>query len=115
LGRGEFDRRGGDRREHLRNCAARARQCAKAFGFDIDPKRVARARENVERNKVSELVTIEQKDIFTLDLSPASVVTLYLLPSLNNRLVPQLESSRRGRASYRTTTASPAPCPWSTS
>jgi hypothetical protein len=64
---------------------------ARAIGFDIDPKRVEEARANVRKNKVEDLVSIEQKDIFTLDLTPASVVTLYLLPSLNNRLVPQLE------------------------
>ena len=53
----------------------------KAVGFDIDPKRVKEAQENVKKNGVEDLVTIEQKDIFTLDLSPANVVTLYLLPS----------------------------------
>lgn len=68
----------------------------KAFGFDIDPKRVAEARENVRSNGVEDLVTIEQKDIFTLDLSPASVVTLYLLPELNVRLIPQLEKLKPG-------------------
>lgn len=68
----------------------------KAFGFDIDPDRVAEARANVRKNGVEELVTIEQKDIFTLDLSPASVVTLYLLPELNVRLIPQLDKLKRG-------------------
>jgi predicted RNA methylase len=69
---------------------------ARAYGFDIDPARVAEARENVKANKVEDLVTIEQKDIFTLDLSPASVVTLYLLPELNVRLIPQLEALKPG-------------------
>jgi SAM-dependent methyltransferase len=69
---------------------------ARAYGFDIDPKRVAEARANVEKNGVGELVTIEQKDIFQLDLSPASVVTLYLLPSLNKRLLPQLQKLKAG-------------------
>jgi hypothetical protein len=68
----------------------------KAFGFDVDPERVAEARENVRKNGVEDLVTIEQKDIFTLDLSPASVVTLYLLPELNVRLIPQLEKLKPG-------------------
>jgi len=68
----------------------------KAFGFDVDPDRIAEARENVRKNGVEDLVTIEQKDIFTLDLSPASVVTLYLLPELNVRLIPQLEKLKRG-------------------
>ena len=68
----------------------------KAVGYDIDPKRVAESKENVKRNKVDHLVTIEQKDIFTVDLSPASVVTLYLLPELNVRLIPQLEKLKPG-------------------
>ena len=38
----------------------------------------------------------EQRDIFTLDLSPASVVTLYLLPGLNEKLLPQLRRLRPG-------------------
>lgn len=68
----------------------------KAMGFDIDPKRIAEAKENVEKNKVGKLVTIEQKDIFELDLSKANVITLYLLPSLNVKLIPQLEKLKPG-------------------
>jgi hypothetical protein len=75
---------------------AAKRYGARAYGFDVDPARVAEARENVKANKVEDLVTIEQKDIFTLDLSPASVVTLYLLPELNVRLIPQLEALKSG-------------------
>lgn len=75
---------------------AAKRYGVKAWGFDVDPKRIAEARENVRKNGVEDLVTIEQKDIFTLDLSPATVVTLYLLPSLNVRLIPQLERLRHG-------------------
>jgi tRNA G37 N-methylase Trm5 len=68
----------------------------KAYGFDIDPERVAESKENVRKNKVEHLVTIEEKDIFTLDLSKADVVTLYLLPSLNVKLIPQLEKLKPG-------------------
>lgn len=68
----------------------------KAVGFDIDPRRVAESRENVKKNNVEDLVRIEQKDIFTLDLSKANVVTLYLLPSLNVKLIPQLEKLKPG-------------------
>lgn len=75
---------------------AAKRYGTKAFGFDIDPERVAEAKANVKAAKVEHLVTIEQKDIFTLDLSPASVVTLYLLPKLNVRLIPQLEKLKPG-------------------
>ena len=75
---------------------AARRYGARAVGFDIDPVRVAEARANVRENGVEQLVTIEQKDIFTLDLSPASVVTLYLLPSLNVQLIPQLQRMKPG-------------------
>ncbi|MEW6302201.1 MAG: methyltransferase domain-containing protein [Verrucomicrobiota bacterium] len=68
----------------------------KAIGFDIDPQRVKEARENVRTNKVEHLVTIKQADIFTLDLTEASVITLYLLPELNVRLMPQLEKLKPG-------------------
>jgi predicted RNA methylase len=68
----------------------------KAWGFDIDPVRVKESLENVKENKVEDLVTIEQKDIFTLDLSKANVITLYLLPSLNVKLIPQLEKLKPG-------------------
>jgi len=68
----------------------------KAVGYDIDPNRVIESRENVKLNKVSNLVKIEQKDIFTLDLSKANVITLYLLPRLNVQLIPQLEQLKPG-------------------
>jgi protein-L-isoaspartate O-methyltransferase len=75
---------------------AAKRYGARAIGFDIDPVRVAEAKKNVEKNKLGHLVSIEQKDIFTLDLSSANVVTLYLLPKLNDRLLPQLEKLAPG-------------------
>jgi len=68
----------------------------KAVGYDIDPKRVKESLENVAKNDVGHLVTIEQKDIFTLDLSNADVITLYLLPSLNVKLIPQLKKLKAG-------------------
>jgi SAM-dependent methyltransferase len=75
---------------------AAAKKGAKATGFDIDPKRVAEAKANVKKNKVEKSAQIFEKDIFTLDLSKANVVTLYLLPSLNVKLIPQLEKLKPG-------------------
>ncbi|MHC4132944.1 MAG: SAM-dependent methyltransferase [Planctomycetota bacterium] len=75
---------------------AAKRYGVKAFGFDINPKRVRESLENVRKNNVRHLVTIKQEDIFTLDLREANVVTLYLLPSLNVKLMPQLEKLRPG-------------------
>jgi len=68
----------------------------KAVGFDINPVRVRESLENVKENHVENLVTIRQDDIFTLDLSEASVITLYLLPSLNVKLMPQLAKCKPG-------------------
>ena len=63
----------------------------KARGFDIDPQRVKDSIANVREHGVQRLVTIENRDLFTLDLSQGpTVVTLYLLPRLNARLLPQL-------------------------
>ena len=68
----------------------------RALGYDIDPRRIADSQANIKKNGVGNLVTVEQKDIFTLDLRPASVVTLYLLPDLNVRLIPQLNKLKPG-------------------
>lgn len=77
-------------------CMAAKKFGCRAYGFDIDPKRIEEANKNVEKNGVGSLVTIEQQDIFKLDLSKATVVTLYLLPSLNVKLIPQLEKLAPG-------------------
>jgi len=68
----------------------------KGVGYDINPKRVRESLENVEKSGVGHLVRIEQEDIFTLDLSEANVITLYLLPKLNVKLIPQLEKLKPG-------------------
>jgi precorrin-6B methylase 2 len=75
---------------------AAKRYGCRAVGYDIDPERVKESLENVQKNNVGNLVKIEQKDIFTLDLSEANVITLYLLPSLNVKLFPQLEKLKPG-------------------
>jgi SAM-dependent methyltransferase len=63
---------------------------ARAVCIDIDPKRIAEANENVKKNAVGDRVRVQHQDLFTTDLSEASVVTLYLLPSLNLKLRPTL-------------------------
>jgi SAM-dependent methyltransferase len=75
---------------------AAKRYGCKAVGYDIDPVRVKESLQNVQKNNVGHLVSIEQKDIFTLDLSKANVITLYLLPRLNVKLFPQLEKLKPG-------------------
>ena len=51
---------------------------------------------NVKKNNIGHIVRIEQRDIFTLDLSEASVITLNLLPELNLKLITQLEMLKPG-------------------
>ncbi|HYV39215.1 MAG TPA: methyltransferase domain-containing protein [Gemmataceae bacterium] len=68
----------------------------KSFGWDINPERVKESLENVDKANVKNLVTIQLGDIFELDLSKADVITLYLLPSLNVKLIPQLEKLKPG-------------------
>jgi SAM-dependent methyltransferase len=76
--------------------AAAKKYGARGVGYDIDPRRVAEARANAKAAGVAHLVSIEEADIFTLDLSGASVITLYLFPDLNVRLIPQLEKLAPG-------------------
>jgi tRNA G37 N-methylase Trm5 len=76
--------------------AAAKRHGCRAVGCDIDPRRVEEARENVRSNKVEHLVEIRQEDLFRIDLSPASVITLYLTPGYNARLIPQLAKTGEG-------------------
>jgi SAM-dependent methyltransferase len=68
----------------------------RSWGFDIDPRRIRDSLDNVAKNKVGHLVTIKQEDIFDLDLSKADVITLYLLPRLNVKLIPQLDKLKPG-------------------
>jgi hypothetical protein len=75
--------------------AAREYGC-RAVGYELHAGRVRKSLENVAKNNVGHLAQIEQKDIFTLDLSKANVITLYLLPELNVRLIPQLEKLKPG-------------------
>jgi SAM-dependent methyltransferase len=66
---------------------------ARGIGIDIDPQRVSEANQNVQRSGVGDRVKILNQDLFTTDFSDASVVALYLLPSLNLRLRPTLWKS----------------------
>lgn len=68
---------------------------ARAVCVDIDPQRIAEARANVKRAGVEDKVDIRQGDLFEIDVSPATVVSLYLLESLNLRLRPKLQRELR--------------------
>ena len=62
----------------------------RAVGIDIDPQRIKEANENARKNRVTKLVTFKQENLFTTDFKDATVVTLYLLPELNKKLMPRL-------------------------
>jgi SAM-dependent methyltransferase len=68
----------------------------RGIGYEIDPVMVRESRKNAERNNVSDLVKIIQADIFTVDISDADVLPIYLLPEMNLRLVPQFETLKPG-------------------
>src|SRR3954452_18880130 len=68
---------------------------ARGIGVDIDPLRIEECRDNLKRAGVADRVAFHQTSLFDLDLSPASVVVLYLLPSLNIRLRPKLLAELR--------------------
>jgi SAM-dependent methyltransferase len=63
---------------------------ARGVGIELDPELVKQAREDAKNQGVSERVRFVQQDLFTADISEATVVTIYLLPSLNARLLPKL-------------------------
>lgn len=69
---------------------AAAQRGARGVGVDIDPERIANARRNAAEAGVTERVTFVEQDLFTTDLSPATVVTLYLGAGVNRRLRPKL-------------------------
>ena len=69
---------------------AAKRRGVRGTGIDIDPVRIEEAVENARSAGVSSRVNFRQGDLFEADFSPATVVTLYLLPDINRKLRPQL-------------------------
>jgi len=63
---------------------------ARGVGIDIDPQRIREANENARKAGVEHLVRFEENDLFQANIREASVVTLFLLTSVNARLRPKL-------------------------
>ena len=63
---------------------------ARGVGIDINPVRIGEARENALKAGVTDRVKFLQQDLFETDIREATVVTLYLLPSVNLKLRPKL-------------------------
>jgi protein-L-isoaspartate O-methyltransferase len=62
----------------------------RGVGIDIDPQRIREAEENARAAGVTDLVRFRNEDLFQANISEATVVTLYLLESVNEKLRPKL-------------------------
>jgi Methyltransferase domain len=69
---------------------------ARAVGIEYNPDMVVLSNQNAVREGVSDMVRFIRADIFETDVSQASVITMYLLPSLNLRLRPKLLDMKPG-------------------
>jgi 2-polyprenyl-3-methyl-5-hydroxy-6-metoxy-1,4-benzoquinol methylase len=75
---------------------AAAKKGARAIGVDIDPERIRESQANAKEAGVAKRVKFVQQNLFDTDLSNATVVTLYLLPGVNMKLRPKLQTLRPG-------------------
>lgn len=80
-----YDLGSGDGRIIIR---AAKRYGVRGVGIEIDADLVQKAKDNAFREKVDHLVEFRAQDALTVDVSPATVVTLYMLPEFNAKLRP---------------------------
>lgn len=90
VGKGDvlYDLGSGDGRIPI--AAAQNYGIARGIGIDINPERIEEANENLTKAGVGDRVRFINADLFETDISDATVVTLYLLPTLNLKLLPKL-------------------------
>jgi len=69
---------------------------ARAIGIDINPVRIQESNDNAAKNGMTGKVTFRNEDLFEADFKDATVITLYLLPSLNLKLRPTLWKLKPG-------------------
>ncbi|MGK7396158.1 MAG: SAM-dependent methyltransferase [Candidatus Cyclobacteriaceae bacterium M3_2C_046] len=69
---------------------------ARGVGVDINPERIKEAQANAEKAEVTDKVTFIEGDLFETDFSEATVLALYLLPSVNLSLRPQIKKMPAG-------------------
>jgi precorrin-6B methylase 2 len=67
-----------------------------AVGYDIDPERIAEANANAKAAGVTDKVKFVNANLFDTDLSKATVITMYLLPTVNMELRPKILKLRPG-------------------
>lgn len=68
---------------------------ARGVGIELDPRLVEISRQVAREGEVADRVTFVEGDLFTADISGATVVTLYLSTSVNSRLEPKLRRELR--------------------
>jgi SAM-dependent methyltransferase len=73
-----------------------ARRGARGLGVELDPTLVARAKQTAAREGLGERAKFEVRDLFDTDLSQATLITLYLLPEFNLKLMPRLLALKPG-------------------
>jgi precorrin-6B methylase 2 len=90
VGKGDvlYDLGSGDGRIPI--TAAQTYGIARGVGIDINPERIKEANQNLREAGVGDRVRFINADLFESDLSEATVITLYLLPELNLKLLPKL-------------------------
>ena len=69
---------------------------ARGFGVDLNPTRIKEANENARKAGVADKVAFHQRDLFETDLTPATVITMYLLPQVNLDLRPKILALKPG-------------------
>jgi precorrin-6B methylase 2 len=90
VGKGDvlYDLGSGDGRIPI--TAAQKYGITRGTGIDINPERIREANENLAKAGVGDRVRFINADLFESNLSDATVITLYLLPTLNLKLLPKL-------------------------
>lgn len=90
-----YDLGSGDGRIPIR---AATKYGARGVGIEIEPDLVEKARQNAQKAGVADQVAFRQGDLFEADITGATVVTLYLLPSINLAVRPKLFRELRSGA-----------------
>ena len=81
-----------------RNVIAAAKRGARAFGFEFNPEMVALSRRKAQEAGVADRATFIEGDMFEADISKATVLALFLLPSNLDKLAPKFLALQAGDA-----------------
>jgi len=76
--------------------AAAQKYGATAVGYEIDPQLVRLSRQRIAEAGLEDRIEVREGNLFDADLSRADVVTLYLSPTMNRKLIPLFETMKPG-------------------